>query len=78
MLHMTAHVIYILFCAIWIEKAHILLKNVKFLVDRFHVSKHTEDCCKPPRSDSPNCRYHPDFQAVKTSNTECAEECFRW
>ena len=54
--------------------AGMLLKNVKFLVDRFHVGKHTEDCCKPPSSDNPNCHYHPDFQAVKTSNTECAEQ----
>ena len=40
--------------------AQFLLRNVKFLVDRFHVSKHTEPCCKPPSSDNPYCRYHPD------------------
>jgi len=61
--------------------AQFLLKHVKFLVDRFHVSKHTEPCCKPPSSDNPHCRYHPDhvdFCAIKDANTECAEQSFRW
>ena len=61
--------------------AQFLLKHVKFIVDRFHVSKHTEPCCKPPSSDNPQCRYHPDhadFCDIKDANTECAEQSFRW
>ena len=57
--------------------AQFLHKHVRFFVDRFHVSKHTEPCCKPPSSDNPQCRYHPDhveFSAIKDANTECAEQ----
>ena len=73
------------FYAISIKKGLTLLvfflNNVKFCVDRFHVSGHTEPCCKPPSSDNPNCKYHPDhpdFLAIRAANTECAEQCFRW
>ena len=30
-------------------RAKVLLNNVKFLVDIFHVSKHTEKTCMPPK-----------------------------
>ena len=77
---MTDHAIYIHFYVTWNIRAHtsqFLLKHVKFLVDRFHVSKHTEPCCKPPSSDNPQCHYRPDhadFCAVKDANMECAED----
>ena len=35
----------------------ILLDNVKFLLDIFHVLKHKEECCVPPKNSK--CRYHP-------------------
>ena len=56
-----------------------LLKNVKFLVDRFHVAKHTELCCMPPLN--PLCKYHPDlpeFSELTGCNTQSAEQAFRW
>ena len=57
--------------------ASFLLKNVKFLVDRFHVEGRTEQCCKPPGDNHPErgC-YHPlhsDFKEIRDANTECAE-----
>lgn len=61
--------------------ADFLLRHVKFCVDRFHVSKHIEPCCKPPSKDNPNSKYHPDlpiFQAISSANTECAEQAFKW
>ena len=44
--------------------ANFLLKNVKCLVDRFHVEGHTERCCLPPTDDDPGrgC-YHPANKA---------------
>ena len=56
-----------------------LLEHVKFMVDRFHVNGHTESCCMP--LDNPDCKYHPDlniFSEVSSTNTECAEQAFRW
>ena len=50
------------------------------LVDRFHVSKHTEKCCIPV-ANNPLCKYNPDlpeFKEVSGVNTECAEQAFRW
>jgi hypothetical protein len=61
--------------------AKFLLDHCKFCVDRFHVAKHTEPCCMPPSSDNSESLYHPDnsdFLAIKSANTECAEQCFRW
>ena len=61
--------------------AKFLLKNVKFLVDIWHVQKHTEPCCQPPSSQQDPGRYHPlhpAFEPVRAANTECAEQCFRW
>lgn len=58
--------------------AKLLMENVKFLVDIFHVSKHTEDVCMPP--DNPNCLYHPHlpmFEEIKGVNTESCEQGFR-
>ena len=60
--------------------AKYLLKNTKFLVDRFHVKGHTEQGCLPP-VDNPKCKYHPDlpvFSEISNVNTECAEQAFRW
>ena len=56
-----------------------LNRRVKFLVDHFHVAKHTEPCCMPP--DNPMCKYHPSlpqFSDIQGVNTECAEQSFRW
>ena len=39
--------------------ASFLLKNIKFLVDRFHVVGHTERCCQPPSVDAGKGCYHP-------------------
>ncbi|CAB4033180.1 Hypothetical predicted protein [Paramuricea clavata] len=58
--------------------AKILLENVKFLVDIFHVSKHTEEVCMPPNN--PKCKYHPflpGFDAIRGTNTESCEQGFR-
>ena len=58
--------------------AKVLLNNVKFLVDIFHVSKHTEETCMPP--DNPNCKYHsslPQFEIIRGANTESCEQGFR-
>jgi hypothetical protein len=57
--------------------AKILLENVKFLVDIFHVSKHTEEVCVPPNN--PKCKYHPflpGFDAIRGTNTESCEQGF--
>jgi len=59
--------------------AKYILKNVKFLVDRFHVAKHVSPTCMPP--DNPSCQYHPDlpkFSELKGCNTQCAEQSFAW
>ncbi len=62
--------------------ANFLLKNVKFMVDRFHVEGHTEQCCQPPSVANPTRgRYHPlhdDFVEIREANTECAEQSFKW
>ena len=60
--------------------AKYFLEHVRFLVDRFHVSKHTEKCCMPLHG-NPLCKYHPDleeFKDIDDVNTECAEQAFRW
>ena len=57
--------------------AKLLMENVNFLVDIFHVSKHTEDVCMP--SDNPNCLYHPHlpkFEDIRGVNTESCEQGF--
>ena len=56
----------------------ILLDNVKFLVDIFHVLKHTEPVCMP--LDNPDCFYHPHlpkFEEIKNANTESCEQGFK-
>ncbi len=61
--------------------AKYILQNVKFVVDVWHVDKHTEPCCRPPGHENPDRRYHPkhpDFQEIEGSNTECAEQAFKW
>ena len=50
--------------------ANFLLKNVKFLVDRFHVEGHTERGCYHPKNKA--------FDEIRAANTECAEQCFKW
>ena len=58
--------------------AKLLLQHVKFLVDIFHVSKHTEAVCMPP--DNPKCQFHPhlsQFSKIKVVNTESCEQGFR-
>ncbi len=61
--------------------AKYLLRHVKFLVDIWHVQKHTEPCCLPPSPENPDSKYHPehpDFKDIIGSNTECAEQAFKW
>ena len=69
-------------CNLQANLADFLLKNVKFLVDMFHVEGHTEACCKPPSDCDPQRgRYHPlhtDFDEIRHANTECAEQSFKW
>ena len=51
--------------------AILLLQHVKFLVDIFHVSNHTEAVCMPP--DNPKCQFHPhlsQFSKIKGVNTK--------
>ena len=58
--------------------AKVLLDNVQFLVDIFHVSKHTEEVCMPP--ENPNCLYHPHlpkFDEIRGVNTESCEQGFK-
>ena len=58
--------------------AKVLIENVKFLVDIFHVTKHTEEVCMPPNN--PKCLYHPDlpqFSEIKGVNTESCEQGFK-
>ena len=55
-----------------------LLEHVNFLVDIFHVSKHTDDVCTPP--ENPNCLYHshlPRFEKIRGVNTEPCVKGFR-
>ena len=50
--------------------------SLDFVVDGFHVKKHTEDKCN---IDSPACIYHPDlprYSSYKGMNTEIAEQSF--
>ena len=58
--------------------AKVLLDHVKFLVDIFHVQKHTESVCMP--LNNPDCTYHPrlpQFDEIKDANTESCEQGFR-
>ena len=46
--------------------AKLLMENVQFLVDIFHVSIHTDEVCMSP--DDPNCLYHPhlaNFEEIR-------------
>ena len=60
-------------------ESHILAENyekLKFIVDIFHVEKHTEPKCVLSNE---NCFYHPHlpkFGNVKNMNTEVAEQSF--
>ena len=58
--------------------AKLLLEHVKFLVDIFHVAKHTEEACMPPTN--ANCWYHPHlkrFEEIHGVNTESCEQGFK-
>ena len=58
--------------------AKLLMDNVQFSVDIFHVSKHTEDVCMPP--DNLNCLYDPHlakFEEIWGVNTASSEQGFR-
>ena len=58
--------------------ATLLLQQVKFLVDIFHVSSHTEAVCMLP--DNPKCQFHPhlsQFSEIKGVNTGSCEQGFR-
>lgn len=60
------------------EGAKILLNDMSFLVDKFHINGHTTPSCD---IDNPLCRYHPDlprFGDISSVNTECAEQAFAW
>ena len=51
-------------------------ETLDFVVDGFHVKKHTEDKCN---INSPACIYHPDlprYHKYKGMNTEIAEQSF--
>ena len=50
--------------------------NLHYMVDIFHVEKHTMDKCQ---LNHPNCIYHPrleKFKFVSGMNTEIAEQSF--
>lgn len=58
--------------------AELLLEDVQFLVDKFHIKGHTTPACD---LESDQCRYHPDlqkFKDIQDVNTECAEQAFAW
>ena len=56
-----------------------LLDNVQFLEDIFHVFKqYTEEVCMPP--ENPNCLYHQrllKFDEIRGVNTESCEQGFK-
>ena len=56
--------------------AQCLLDQVEFLVDIFHVAKHTKLCCMPLKN-NPLCEYHPaleKFKKIHGVNTESCEQ----
>ena len=58
--------------------AKVLLDSIQFLVDIFHVSKHTEEFCMP--LENPNSLYHPHlpkFYEIRDVNTESCEQEFK-
>lgn len=58
--------------------AEILLEQIEYLVDRFHIKGHTTPQCDIKNQ---SCLYHPDlpkFSDIQDVNTECAEQCFSW
>lgn len=53
-------------------------EGIEFVVDRFHISGHKEDCCV---ISSDKCKFHPDlpkFDDIRNANTEICEQTFRW
>ena len=68
----------IIWYIIIISQYHDNIKILIFLVDIFHVSKHTEEACMPP--ENPNCLYHPhlpQFDEISGVNTESCEQGFK-
>ena len=62
-----------------VEGAAEILEKVEFLVDIFHVLKHTMPSCMPLK-DNPNCKYHPKlekFKEIHGCNTESCEQAFK-
>lgn len=58
--------------------ATMLLDDMTFLVDKFHIKGHTTPKCDIA---DPACLYHPDlprFSDISGVNTECAEQAFAW
>ena len=49
-------------------------EHVNFLVDIFHVSKHTEELCTLP--ENPNCLYHPHLNKLRGVNTKLCDQGF--
>lgn len=56
-----------------------LFNSVEYLVDIFHVMKHTKVCCMPLK-DNPKCEFHPKldkFKEIHGANTESCEQAFK-
>ena len=63
------------------EGAEILLKDTLFMVDNFHIKRHTTKCCMPPPDKNPSNLYHPKcskFSDFADVNTSIAESVFAW
>jgi hypothetical protein len=61
------------------KDAEEMLGRVEFLVDIFHVEKHTKSCCMP-LANNPACEFHPRlsiFSEIAETNTESYEQAFR-
>lgn len=53
-------------------------EGIEFVVDRFHIGGHKEDCCVMT---SGKCKFHPDlpkFDDIRATNMEICEQTFRW
>ncbi|CAG2216851.1 unnamed protein product [Mytilus edulis] len=56
-----------------------MLNDVQFLVDIFHVLKHTKPSCMP-LNNNPLCEFHPKldkFSEIHGCNTESCEQAFK-
>ena len=60
--------------------AELLLQQVEFLVDIFHVIRHVNPKCMPLENND-QCQFHPGLQKfaeIHGVNTESAEQVFSW